>query len=82
MTRTLRHSERPIAERRGWAARILDELVGRTGDPAGRVIEIHAGSAHADLVAELLAASGAAVRLPLRGLSQGAHLAWYRSRLR
>lgn len=75
-------ARRPVAERRAWAARIVDELVGHIGNPGGRVIEIHAGSAHAHLVAERLTDSGAIVRLPLRGLSQGGHLAWYRSRLR
>jgi hypothetical protein len=43
----------------------------------GRVIEIHAGAAYVEPLRKTLAAKGARVYEPLRGLTMGQRLAWY-----
>ncbi|WP_422656613.1 DUF6884 domain-containing protein [Nocardioides sp.] len=73
----LRLSKTPRAYRRAWGNRVVELLVQAFGPLAGRVIEVHAGSAYVDAIRDLLAAQGAEVREPLQGLSMGRRLAWY-----
>jgi hypothetical protein len=64
------------AYRSAWGKKVVAQLVSRV--PAlGLVIEIHAGSAYVDAIESELTRLGAAVSVPLRGLNQGQHLAWY-----
>ena len=62
--------------RRTWGQRVAAQLRDAY-DLDGKVVEIHAGSAYVDALEPLLRAAGASVRVPLRGLNQGQHLAWY-----
>ena len=68
-----------VTYRRQWALRVVSDLIAAVGRLEGRVIEIHAGAAYVDPLEPLLSAAGVGVRVPLRGLNQGQHLAWYSS---
>ncbi len=57
-----------------WVAERLDLLVGPL---AGMLVEIHAGAAYVNAVAESVAAKGATLLTPLAGLSMGQRLSWY-----
>lgn len=70
-------ADQPSSYRDGWGRRVVDSLGAQFGTLAGRIVEIHAGSAYAEAITPLLAAEGAEVRWPFRGFTQGAHLAWY-----
>lgn len=73
-------ARQPIAHRRAWGGRVVQQLEAELGGPgelAGRAVEVHAGAAHLDPIEALLRERGAAVATPLRGLSLGRHLAWY-----
>lgn len=70
----------PVAYRRAWGERAVERLAFVLGDLAsleGVTLEVHAGAAHVDPLREPLARRGAVLLTPLRGLSQGRHLAWY-----
>lgn len=69
-------SAKGVEFRRAWGHRVAAQLR-EVCDVAGKVVEIHAGSAYVDALEPLLHAAGATVRVPLRGLNQGQHLAWY-----
>ena len=63
--------------REAWAGRVVEDLRAQVGPLHGRLIEIHAGSAYAEVILPLLEREAAEVTWPFRGLSQGQHLAWY-----
>jgi hypothetical protein len=67
----------PVTYRRQWALRVVSDLIAAVGPLEGRTIELHAGASYVEPLEPLLAAAGADVRVPLRGLNQGQHLAWY-----
>lgn len=69
------------AYRRRWAAQVIADLAAAVGQLEGRVVEIHAGASYVDPLEPLLKAAGARTKTPLRGLTQGQHLAWYGSHL-
>jgi hypothetical protein len=68
-----------VTYRRQWALRVVSDLVAAVGPLAGTSIEIHAGASYVEPLAPVLSAAGVDVRVPLRGLNQGQHLAWYSS---
>lgn len=73
-------ARQPVAHRRAWGRRVVEQLEAEFGGRAGlagRNVEVHAGAAHLDPIEALLRESGATVVAPLRGLSLGQHLAWY-----
>jgi hypothetical protein len=57
-----------------WVAERLDLLVGPL---AGTLVEIHAGEAYVNALAESVVAKGATLLTPLAGLSMGQRLSWY-----
>jgi hypothetical protein len=65
--------------RRQWATRVVRDLVSAVGPLDGYVVEIHAGASYVDPLDPVLNAAGAHPLAPLRGLTQGQHLAWYRT---
>ena len=69
-------SAQGVQFRRAWGQRAATQLR-EACDLNGKVVEIHAGSAYVDALEPLLQADGANVQVPLRGLNQGQHLAWY-----
>lgn len=67
------------SQRRGWSLRVLAQLDERCGELAGRIVEIHAGKDYYDFgLVEGLAARGARVELPTRGIRLGEQLRFYR----
>lgn len=73
----LQLSETSREYRRAWGLQVAQQLKKRTGPLAGKVIEVHAGSAYADAIRVHLVTEGADVLEPLHGLRQGERLAWY-----
>ncbi len=71
------------ARRREWTIQVIAQLTTELGDLGGRVFEVHAGADYlaGGLVAELRS-GGAAVELPMQGLSMGRQLAFYRDAAR
>jgi hypothetical protein len=69
----------PVTYRRQWALAVVSDLIAAVGPLEGRSIEIHAGASYVEPLEPLLSAAGVDVRVPLRGLNQGQHLAWYPS---
>ena len=69
----------PVTYRRQWALRVVSDLIAAVGPLEGRTVEVHAGAPHVEPLEPLLSAAGVEVRVPLRGLNQGQHLAWYSS---
>jgi hypothetical protein len=67
----------PPSYRSAWGRWVAERLDLLAGPLAGRVVEIHAGSAYVDAVAGHLTAKGAEIVDRLHGLSQGDRLAWY-----
>jgi hypothetical protein len=67
----------PRAYRSEWGRRVVRDLENEIGPLSGLTIEIHAGSTYVEPLEPLLTAAGANVSVPLAGLSQGEHLAWY-----
>lgn len=65
-----------VGARRAWAQRVAGQLLDRL-DLDGKTVEVHAGHAYVHDLEPLLRAAGASVVVPLRGLTQGQHLAWY-----
>lgn len=61
-----------------WGESVATELELELGALAGRVIEIHATPGYAEALREPLHRRGAIVDEPLRGLTVGRQLAWYR----
>jgi hypothetical protein len=75
----LRLSKTSRDYRRSWGRRVVEQLHEAVGPITGKTVEIHAGSAYADAIRELLSRDGATVIEPLAGLTMGARLAWYGS---
>jgi hypothetical protein len=73
----LRLSETSTEYRRAWGARVVARLAEIYGTLDGTTIDVHAGSAYADPIRNLLTDAGATVREPLAGLTLGHRLAWY-----
>lgn len=73
----LRLSKTSRDYRRAWGARVVERLGEVVGLVRGKTVEIHAGSAYADSIRDLLIQEGATVVEPLAGLPMGARLAWY-----
>ena len=67
----------PSSYREAWGSWVVERLALLAGPLAGRTIEVHASSAYVDAIKDRLAALGATVDDPLRGLTQGKRLAWY-----
>jgi hypothetical protein len=66
-------------ERRRWSAQVVAALREELGQLQDITFEIHAGSAYTDHgLIDGLEAFGAEIELPVRGLSLGEQLAWYR----
>jgi hypothetical protein len=60
-----------------WGARVHDQLRAAVDDLTGLTVEIHAGTAYVEAIADHLREAGASIALPLRGLRMGERLAWY-----
>lgn len=69
----------PASYREAWAAWVAERLQMLTGPMTGKVIEVHAGADYLDVLRPVLEERGAAVTDPLRGLSMGERLAWYKT---
>jgi len=67
----------PSHYRAVWGQWVVERLHLLAGPLAGRVVEVHAGAAYVDAIAEPLAVKGASLVEPLRGLTLGERLAWY-----
>jgi hypothetical protein len=66
-------------ERRRWSAEVVAKLADKLSPLGGTTFEIHAGSTYTDHgLIDGLGSLGAEVELPVRGLSLGEQLAWYR----
>lgn len=66
------------AERRAWAAKVLDQLRESFGSVAGKTVEVHAGASYRKFgLVQGLKAEGAQVIMPLEHARQGEQLAWY-----
>lgn len=63
--------------RAAWGRWVVERLDLLAGPLAGRVVEVHASSAYIAAIAGHLAAKGAVLLEPLKGLSLGQRLAWY-----
>ena len=74
----LRLGSTSAAYRREWADRVLRALSEEVGVLDGLVVEIHAGAPYVDAIEAPLTAAGASVIAPLKGLTMGRRLAWYR----
>lgn len=70
----------PAAYQSAWGIWVGARLELLQGPLAGRVVEVHAGSAYIAALREQLEGRGAVVLDPLKGLSMGARLAWYGER--
>jgi hypothetical protein len=69
-----------VAERRAWAAGIVESLERRIGPVDGASFEIHAGSAYRRSLEPILVGRGAAVSAPTARIpGVGAQVAWYRA---
>ncbi len=70
----------PVAERRHWSGRVLDDLRVALPILAGVIVEIHAGKLYyGHGLLDGLRAAGAIVRVPLRRVSGiGPQCRWYR----
>lgn len=55
------------AYRDSWGARVLEQLESAASPLHGRVIEVHAGAAHADAIRDRLGRAGAQISEPLAG---------------
>jgi hypothetical protein len=75
-------ARQPLAFRLAWGERVADQLGAALGPLAGAVFEAHAGAAHVEPLAAALGGRGAIVLAPLRGRTQGGHLAWYAAHAR
>lgn len=72
-------NDAPVAHRRAWSARVLDDLDRACGDLKGTVVEIHAGANYRVWGLDAgLRARGAAIEVPTEGLSFGRQLAYYK----
>ena len=76
-------SDLPVAERRAWSKRVLDDLTARVAVLRGRTMEIHAGKSYVEYGLENgLQEAGAVVRRPLAHVvGIGLQRAWYAERL-
>ena len=72
----------PLAERRHWSGRVLDDLRVALPMLAGVIVEIHAGKLYyGHGLLHGLRAAGATVRVPLRRVAGiGPQCRWYRER--
>ena len=69
--------ETPASYRAAWGRWVAERLDLLVGPLAGTSVEIHAGAAYVNAVAESVAAKGATLLTPLAGLSVGQRLSWY-----
>ena len=67
----------PRSFRDAWGNWVVERLDLLVGGLTGREVEIHAGTAYVEPIADRLRAKGCAVSLPLAGLSLGARQHWY-----
>ncbi|GAA0628467.1 hypothetical protein GCM10009547_35140 [Sporichthya brevicatena] len=67
--------------RSAWAEFVTEQLINALGSIRGVHFEMHAGAAYVGPLEPILRARGATVSAPLRGLTQGQHLAWYAARV-
>lgn len=67
----------PVSYQAAWGAWVAARLELLSGSLAGRIVEVHAGSAYITALRQQLESRGATVLDPLHGLSMGARLAWY-----
>jgi hypothetical protein len=72
-------TDRPRAARRAWSSQAVQALEDILGGLSGVVVELHAGSAYLDNgLAAGLSDRGAVLEHPVKGLSFGRQLAFYR----
>src|SRR5699024_4905121 len=71
-------ADQDVSSRRALGLRVAAQLEQRWGPLPGTVVEIHAGRTYVEALRPALLQSGAEVLDPLRGLSLGRRLAWYR----
>lgn len=67
------------AYRRAWGTWVIERLDLLSGPLTRTVVEVHASKAYIDAIRAPLAAKGAVLDEPLRGLGLGHRLAWYES---
>ena len=70
----------PRSFRDAWGHWVVERLDLLVGGLAGRTVEIHAGAAYVEPIADRLRAKGCDLSLPLDGLSLGARQHWYAAR--
>jgi len=63
--------------RRAWGQKVGEQLESAAGALAGKVVEVHAGSAYVEAITPVLRERGADVHDRLAGLSMGRRLSWY-----
>jgi hypothetical protein len=70
-----------VEERRRWSVGVLEQLTAAMGTLGSHDYEVHAGASYREFgLVDGLLRSGAAVRIPAEGLSQGEQLAFYAGR--
>lgn len=72
---------KPPVDRAAWAVGVVLQLLTELPDDVDLravIVEIHAGEAYADQLADVLVAAGLSVDRPVRGLGIGEQRAWYR----
>jgi len=67
----------PPGFRDAWGHWVVERLELLMGDLAGSAVEVHAGAAYVEPIANRLRAKGCELSLPLEGLSLGARRHWY-----
>lgn len=70
----------PSTYRVAWGAWIAERLELLAGPLEGKVVEIHAGRGYVEVIDKRLIDKGVLVVEPLRGLTLGERLAWYKTR--
>lgn len=65
-----------VAYQEAWGRDVVAHLRDRLGTLGDRRFELHAGAAYGDAIDEPLRREDAVLHRPLRGLTQGEHLAW------
>lgn len=67
------------AYRRAWGEKVTQQLAKELGPLSRLVVEVHAGDAYVRELGSLMRSQGAEITEPLKGLTFGLRLAWYRS---